>query len=184
MPSFNIHLAIARKYIENHNDIINEDEFLKGNIEPDLVIDKSKSHYSGPQDKNKLIEYLKNKVVIEEYLKQNIVETDYDKGVFLHLLTDYLFFREFFDKEYLQNVSYEQFRKDLYYSYDITNKYLETKYNTSYEQFKDEIEKNIKKSNSNANYNKQVETNIIPTDKLDKFIEEVSNIDLIEYKNR
>ena len=184
MASFNIHLAIAEKYLENHNDIKNKKEFIKGIIIPDLSTNKRESHYSGIRDKSNVIEALRNKVLIEKFLKENKIDTDHDKGIFLHLLTDYLFFNDFFDKEYLQNISFEQFTKDLYYSYDITNDYIENKYKIDFGEFKEEIEENVKNSNNKASYHKQKETNIIPFDKLDKFIEEVSKIDLDKYKNQ
>lgn len=183
MPSFNIHLAIAEKYLEKHNDVKNKEEFIKGIVIPDLSPNKRELHYTGIQDRSNVKEALKNKVVIEKYFKENKIETDFEKGICLHLLTDYLFFNKFFDKEYLEKVSFEQFCKDLYYSYDITNEYLENKYKIDYGEFKEEIEENIKTKNSKANYNKQVETNILPLDKLDKFIEETSNININKYKN-
>lgn len=96
MASFDIHLAIGKSYILKNRNIINEEEFYKGIIAPDLVINKEKSHYSGKQNKEDLLDYLANKVQLFLYLKNNNINTDYDKGIFLHLITDYLFFNDFF----------------------------------------------------------------------------------------
>ena len=174
MPSFNIHLAVANRYMEKHN-IQNKEDFLTGNVAPDFM-EKSKSHYSIILENATLIEDLKNKVVIEKFLKENKVETDYEKGVFLHLITDKLFFTNFFEKEYLNKVEKEAFRKNLYYSYHKTNDYLMEKYHI---QFPKKYEKEIKEVLKEKNMQK--ETLVIDNNKLDNFIEEVSNINLEEY---
>lgn len=184
MASFNIHLAIGKRYVEKFGTIKDEKEFYKGIIEPDLADKKEQSHYSGKQDKTKLLEYLENKVQLKEYLKNNNIDSDYEKGVVLHLITDYIFFNEFFDKNYLNNISYEDFCKDLYYSYGITNEYLENKYKIDYEDFIEKIKNNISKDSKEKNINSEIRRNILEISKLDKFIEDVSNISLEEYKNK
>lgn len=184
MASFNIHLAIGKRYIEKSQSIKDKDDFYKGIIDPDLVVDKKISHYTGIQNKSNLYEYLENKVQLNEYLKDNDINSDYQKGIFLHLITDYLFFNNFFDNDYLETISYEEFCKDLYYSYEITNQYLEEKYKINYENFETEINNNIKKDKKEKNAGGEKRKDILPVYKLDKFIEYVSNISLEEYKNR
>ena len=76
MPSFDIHLAIARNYVKNHKEITNVQDFIKGSIAPDLVPDKRISHYTKEQDKNDLAKSLHNKVAIDEFLKRNEIKTD------------------------------------------------------------------------------------------------------------
>lgn len=181
MASFDIHLAIARKYITKHNEIINKEDFVKGNIAPDLVENKTISHYTGDVDYNDLIAYLEDKVHLEKYLKETIIDTDYERGVFLHLLTDYLFFNELFSKEYISNTNYHTFRKDLYYSYNVTNEYLRTKYDTDYGIYRTEIEDAIGVSRKQADYKLEERVNIIPFNDLDEFIENISNIDIDLY---
>lgn len=184
MASFNIHLAVGKRYIEKTKIIKDEKEFYKGIIDPDLVNDKKESHYTGIQDKNDLLSYLSQKVQLNEYLKNESISSDYQKGVFLHLITDYLFFNNFFDYDYLSNISYSEFFKDLYYSYDITNDYLEEKYKIDYTEFLNQIKNNIEKDKKEKNTSNEIRTNILPFDNLDDFIEYVSNIDLEEYKNK
>lgn len=181
MPSFDIHLAIARNYVKNHKEITNVQDFIKGSIAPDLVPDKRISHYTKEQDKNDLAKSLHNKVAIDEFLKRNEIKTDYDKGVYLHLLTDYLFYNEFFDEEYLKQEDGKNFRKDLYYSYIITNEYLKGKYDTSYGVFQEQIEQEIQHSQKSADYQREKRQNIIPFDALDQFIDKVSKTDLKSY---
>jgi len=173
MPGFHIHLAIGNRYIEKHY-VENKEEFLKGSVAPDFE-QKSKSHYTIEVPPENLVKHLENKVSIEHFLKENEVKTDYQKGVFLHLLTDKIFFTEFFEREYLNKSTNESFRRDLYYSYRKTNSYIEEKYklNLQGELFK-KINDNIKKANlknkvdENSNY-------ILPLDKLENFIEKMSD---------
>lgn len=185
MASFNIHLAIGKRYIEKSNIIQNEEDFYKGIIDPDLVDDKKISHYTGSyQDKSDLLKYLENKVQLNEFLKDNNINSDYQKGVFLHLITDYLFFNNFFDNDYLKNVSYEEFCKDLYYSYDIINQHIEDKYKINYANFSNKINNNIEKSKKEKNITNEARKNILSLSNLDRFIEYVSDISLEDYKNK
>ncbi len=183
MPSFNIHLSIAKRYIDK-NQIENKDEFIRGIVAPDLAEDDDKAHYSGYRDKNDILNALKNKVQLDKYLEENSIESTYDKGVFLHLITDYLFFTDFFNEKYLLKTGYKDFCKDLYYSYDICNQYLEDKYQIYYGNYKEKIENNIKKDNKEKEVDNSKRTNILPYEKLDEFIEKVSSIDIEEYKNK
>lgn len=183
MASFSIHLAVAKRYVEKTN-LINTKEFYKGIIEPDLVDDKKTSHYTGNKNKLDLLSYFANKVQLNEFLKNNNINSDYQKGVFLHLITDYLFFNNFFDNRYLKNISYEDFCKDLYYSYNLTNEYLEYKYNIVYTDFLNQIKDNIKKDKNEKNSNDEKRDNILPIDKIDEFIEYVSDISLEDYRNK
>ena len=94
-----------------------------------MVQNKDESHYNLKNRRSSLESYLKNKVNLRKFLEENKVDSDYQQGVFLHLFTDYEFFTSFFDKDYIRNVSYDDFCKDLYYSYDQTNEYLKKNMN-------------------------------------------------------
>jgi len=181
MPSFQIHLAIAKKYIEKH-EVQDKDAFMEGSIAPDFVRPKEKSHYTIGIPNDDLVENAKNKVDLKRYLKENKVETDYEKGVFLHLLTDKIFFTEFFDEDYYKQTTYQEFCEDLYISYNKTNSYIEEKYHIVLK--KDMIEKireDIEKSKKEKKVILQEGKNILPLDKIDAFIERMSNVNLEEY---
>jgi len=180
MAGFHIHIAIGKEYLKKNN-ISNLKDFYKGIIASDLGIKKD-THYSGYQDKNNLIEYLANKVNLKKYLLCNKIDTDYQKGIFLHLITDYVFFNYFFNKEYLNDVSYEKFCEDLYYSYEINNKYLKENYDINDFPFWDIVNKNILKSQTRVNI--KLGTNILENKKVDNFIDYIANINLEEYKNK
>ena len=190
MPGFNIHLAIGKRYIEkqkNKKDVIkNENSFYNGLVAPDLVNDKKISHYTTETNKNNLEKYLLGKVRLDLYLKDNKVETDFEKGVFLHLITDYLFFNKFFEKEFIKNIDYQDFVRDLYYSYEMTNEYLNKKYNIDFSIFGDRLEKNIRKNKKEKKLEDSdlKEKKLIFSEKdLDEFIEKISSINIKELEN-
>ena len=198
MPGFNIHLAIGKRYIEKQNKlkieenkIKNEKAFYDGLVAPDLVTDKAISHYTTEKDNSDLEKYLAGKVRLDLYLKDNKIETDFEKGVFLHLLTDYLFFNKFFEKEYIRNVLYQEFVRDLYYTYEETNSYLDNKYGIDLSMYGDKLKKNIEKSKKEKKIDEDETSEkkmIFTEENIDKFIEDVSSIDLskvvVEIKNK
>ncbi len=184
MASFHIHLAVAKRYLEKNNLEINIKEYYRGVIEPDLTNNKRKTHYSGDYNHEDLLKYLSYKVQLDKYLASEYDNSDYQLGVFVHLVTDYLFFNDFFDNNYLANITYQDFCKDLYYSYAISNKYLTEKYNLDFMDYTDAINNNILKDIKEKKTNNEISKNILPNDKLDKFIEKVSNINLEQYKNK
>ena len=187
MPGFNIHLAIGKRYIEKQKNIIkNENSFYNGLVAPDLVTDKKVSHYTAETNTSNLEKYLQGKVRLDLYLKENKVETDFEKGVFLHLFTDYLFFNQFFKKEYIKNITYQDFVRDLYYSYEMTNEYLNKKYNIDFSIFGDRLEKNIRKNKKEKKLEDSdlKEKKLIFSEKdLDEFIEKISSINIKELEN-
>lgn len=185
MPSINVHLAIGNRYIEK-NKVKNEKEFLKGIVAPDFAEDKFKSHYStNKASDDNLPERVKDKVDIIAFLNENKVETDYEKGVFLHLYTDKMFFEKFYSTEFLKNTNFKQFFEDLYCSYQETNTYLEEKYNIKFTQEdRKKIDENIRNSRINNHMSLEViGKNIIDVKKLENFIEKMSDIDIIECVN-
>lgn len=183
MPSFHIHLAISNKFAEK-NVIADRAAFFRGTMDPDMVGDKAISHYTLSDDHSNLCRYLKQKVCLREYLRRNNIDSDYQKAVFLHLVTDYLFFTRFFDQEYIQKISYQDFVRDLYYSYNATNDYLIKKYNLNFGEYEKKIAENIEFYRSKRKVDgAEQRTNILPYDRLDTFIEKISAIDLQEYKD-
>jgi len=178
MPCVQVHLAVGKKYCEIHNLEFTL-TFYKGIVEPDLL--DGNSHYGESCDKSNILEYLKNKINLMSYLNENNILDDYHKGYFLHLVTDYLFFNYYFSKDYLQEAGYDKFCKDLYFSYNVTNDYLIKKYNIEFPLYKKEIMQDIIKSRSEKQMDNKEYQNILPFDKLDKFIEDVGNINLENY---
>lgn len=180
MPSFNIHLAIARKYCEKH-EIKNKEEFYRGSIDPDLVTDKSVSHYTGKRDKNYLEEFLYEKVRLDKFLENQVVDSEYKLALFLHLATDYIFFNGLFEREYIRNISYDDFIQDLYHSYYVTNVYLEEKYRIHDLGLDEVMNTNIKNTLKRMQIDNTHGNNILPEEKLESFIEYMSDLDVEKY---
>ncbi len=110
MPGYVIHIAVAKRYKEKHsNNIKDYNKFIEGVIYPDGVDDKSITHYGEKS----------STVNLKSFLEENKIDDDFNKGYFLHLITDYLFYNKFL----------EYFSKDIYNDYDILNKTLEEKFN-------------------------------------------------------
>jgi len=194
MPGFQIHIAIAKRYIEKNAGtkaaIKNLQLFYDGNIAPDLTTDKNLTHYgSQPKYDHKSLEDLyelaTKKTSPAKYLAHNEIKNDFDRGVFLHLITDYKFYTEFFNKEYYKNRIHRVFLSDLYKSYGLTNGYIEKKYDLQsigkYVDFT-MLEKLIFEANDRRhkeNHETQYEPKkILHENEIDKFIEEVSSMDL------
>lgn len=154
MAGYVIHLAVAEAYKDKHiNDIKNYEDFIKGVIFPDSVSDKSLTHYGEKS----------SKVNLKEFLRENEIDNDYNKGYFLHLVTDYIFYNKFLDC----------FSKDIYNDYDILNEILQKKFNVTIpESVKDKV------------FYKKGETKILEEEKVVKFIEEVSDYKLSEIREK
>ncbi|MBP3630288.1 MAG: hypothetical protein J6J23_02240 [Clostridia bacterium] len=182
MASFSIHLAVAKRYLDKWQ-INDEMAFYKGAIAPDFTDDKRKAHYSGTYT-DELKNNLANKVRLNEYLKTNVVDSEYKIGVFLHLVTDYLFFNSFFDEETINRFGFKEFFRNMYYSYDLVGEEIIEKY-----EIGDVIESMPElQANIEVRRKQELSTtvgleNLLPMDKLDKFIEYVSSIDLAHYIN-
>ena len=153
MAGYVIHLAVAEEYLRKHsNTEENYDEFINGVIAPDGVTDKSLTHYGEKS----------SKVRLKKYLEENELNTSYDKGYFLHLVTDYLFYS-----------NYINFSKEIYNDYDILNKYLIEKYNVK-------LPEKVK----NKVFFLTGETKVLDLKTAEKVIDEISDLDLLEVKNQ
>lgn len=148
MAGYVIHLAIAEEYIKKHkNQIKDYNKFIEGVISPDGVQDKSTTHYGEKSSKVKL----------KDFLKEHRVDTCFEKGYFLHLVTDYLFYNKFL----------EYFSKEIYNDYDMSNKYLIDKYKVN-------LPKNIR----NRVFYKEGHTKLFTLESISKFIEKTAQYDI------
>lgn len=170
MASSAIHLAAANVYLKKH-DIKNREEFLMGVISVDIAEDKFKSHYTKTRDTSDLLKYLEGKVQLNEFLKENSLDSDYNKGRYFHLITDYEFFNGFLDEEKLSELDFTTFKKQLYHDYGAINLDVKAKYNVVFPDV-------IKKDDGT---NGETECFLIDTSKLDTFIETLGSIDLESY---
>lgn len=108
MPGYVIHLAIAKKQIELNN-IQNEEEFIRGTIAPDLLKQSGiDSHYGNSSNPD-----------FKKFLENHKVKSDYNNGYFLHLVTDYMFYKKYLDR----------WSPKIYDDYNVLNRLLVEKYN-------------------------------------------------------
>lgn len=171
MASSAIHLAVAKKILE-HNKALNKKEVLKGSLYPDTV-KKDISHYTDLNRKTDNVSHLQGKVNLYAFLLDHPNLTDFEIGWFIHLFTDYLFFDECFTKEYLLTHSYEEFRHDLYFSYDCTTNYIIDKYNITMEDYE---------SYPNEFYpGKEYQDCLFTKEMLDELINHAGNINIEKY---
>lgn len=147
MPGYIIHLAIAEEYLRKHKNIEKKDDFIEGVIFPDSVKDKSETHYGAKSCYSNLFEFLKDKNL----------NTSFNKGYFLHLLTDYLFYNRYIDHT----------SKAIYNDYDILNKKL-------IDEYKIEVPKRI----NDKIYFKDGKLVILTYEIVYKLIEDISDMDI------
>lgn len=167
MPGFTIHIAVAKQYLNKHKgEIINEEDFIKGAVAPDLdetlseiSKNKNKSHYGTWH----ILPVVTN---IDMFLNDSYVDinNDYWKGYLLHLLTDFYFYNKIFLNECLKMKNNND---NIYYDYDCLNNNLIEKYQII-------IFENIKK------YVNFIEgtPKYLDKDKIISFIEKISNLNL------
>lgn len=146
MPGYIIHVAVGKIYAQN-NEIEDLQSFYRGIIDPDMTDDKSKTHY-GP---------ISSESGLNKYIEQNEIKTSYQEGYFLHLVTDYIFYRKFLT----------HCNSNIYDDYDKTNNKLLKKYKI---EIPKEVEKVVKF--------KEGKLNILNEEKLYEFIEEVGKINI------
>lgn len=160
MPGYVIHLAVAEEFIKKHkNSITNYKDFIDGVIFPDSKKDKSLTHYGKGS----------SEVNLYDFLNSITIKSNFNKGYFLHLLTDYLFYNKYINC----------FSNDIYNDYDILNKQLIEKYNVS---LPEEVKNYVFYSNNSMDKLK-----ILSLEVVDNLIDEVSSYNLedleIEIKN-
>lgn len=148
MAGYVIHLSVAEEYLKNHPDE-NEgyDEFISGVLFPDSVKIKSETHYGPESSKSNLY----------DFLQEHKINNSFERGYFLHLLTDYLFYNK-----YLDCIS-----SAIYDDYDILNDSLIKKYNIVLpEEVKDKV------------FFKSGKLKILSLELVENLIKEISELDI------
>lgn len=167
-----IHLAVAKKYLENHPE---EDikSFISGSIAPDFGYDKISNHYGTYLDNYKNInEYIESNVNLNEYLKINRLDNSYNRGYFLHLLGDYIFYNNYLNNDINEEI-FSKLNIIVKEDLNLLSTYIIDKYDLTIP----EIVKDVTTL-------KQGNTKLINKEDIDKLIIRLSNIDLTLYKNK
>ncbi len=151
MAGYVIHIAVAQEFLRKNKENYNE-EFIRGSILPDLTNDKSKTHYGkSPAYTN-----------LKKFLLENELSNNLNRGKFIHLITDYLFYNYYLDK----------FSKEyIYDDYDKSNKKLLEKYNIK-----------ILEEVKNSVFYKTGEMKILTYPLIYRLIDEISDLNLEQVK--
>ncbi len=154
MAGYVIHLAVAQEYLKNNKNVEEDyNEFINGVIYPDSVKDKSQTHYGEKSCKTNLYKFLVDKKI----------DNSFNRGYFLHLLTDYLFYNKYigdFTRDTLLN------------DYDILNKKLIDEYNIV---LPNGIEKKV--------FLKEGTPQILSLEIIEKMIKDISNMPIDNVSN-
>lgn len=184
MPCLAMHLAVAKEYLKN-NTGENEEEFMLGTIAPDINMkdinkyingvnfDKNSHHFGENYNTIDAIEYMKRKVNFAKFFACNDLSTSFLRAYFLHLICDYLFFGEYVTSEDLKGLTADQAKIRGYSDYNrITLKLIE-----KYDLIVPDVIKSIIFGDSEG------ELEILKEERIYKFIEDMSNININNFKN-
>jgi hypothetical protein len=131
MASLMLHMAIAGKYCEV-NKVDNILEFVSGNLAPDILPDKDSNHYLSGYFPSAYREAIMNRVNLSAFCKANRLISDYNRGFFLHLLTDYVFYTQYLRNldtyKNMSDIPDEEMKIMMYLEYDRVSYYLVNKY--------------------------------------------------------
>ncbi len=133
MPSALTHLAVAKRFLEKHSHLIkNVQDFLDGNVLPDLNPDKAISHCGVRTETNDILKYNREKVNPWKFVETHNMNNDLNKGQYLHLYVDYEFYNVFL-KNYMQGQKCgKQVGIDIYETTRRDDEYLRKKYGVEY----------------------------------------------------
>lgn len=133
MASLLMHMAVGEVYLKYYQ-VADKESFMRGVQEPDLIgrqgyREKGLSHFSEILDQSleTSIEIAKRtKVNLYNYLHAREINSDFELGYFLHLVTDYYFFNYVIDASDFHNDVTEY--KRIYADYGKLAKAIKDKY--------------------------------------------------------
>lgn len=174
MASLMLHMVIGGKYCEI-NKVENQFEFISGSLAPDVLPDKDKSHYLSGYFPSAYREAIMNRVNLFEFCKANRLDTDYNRGYFLHLLTDYVFYTQYLKNldtyKNMMDIPDEEMKITMYLEFDRVAHYLVNKY-ADYINL-DMLHPLVRRTDSNP-------MEIFSEEGLDKFINFCTNLNIDE----
>lgn len=183
MADLYIHLAVAKRYVEKHGGTINTKDFYDGNVIPDLDDDKEITHY-GKRGETDLLKRNLEKVNLKKFLEFNTLDSDLNRGKFLHLITDWEYYNNFVPKDRIRAMSFAEYGKSLTYARALLERQLVEKYDLSMAMvsFKDELknwDEKWKREDSKRYGNEKIDAEpLYNAQDLDEFIERVSSVNL------
>ena len=181
MPNMSGHMAVAKRVSEILN--INDPDYYRGNLLPDLYADKVKSHYKIPGRIYLIPDIAKVVDSIDLSNKKNI-------GILSHLLLDKHYFEEYMPSKYDRDI-FNNGDKSIYKDYDILNKDIVEYFNIDVDyltnilsEFDEDIE--LKKLDLNLKclkINEDGKTTYLDKDDFIKFLSDISIVIAEEIKD-
>ena len=184
MPCLAMHLAVAKEYLKRHPEE-NKEEFILGSIAPDINIkninkyingvtgDKNSHHFGENYNTTDAIEYMRRKVNFDKFFACNDLSTSFLRAYFLHLICDYKFFGEYITEDNIKDTTQEEIKEKVYADYNRITPRIIKKYNL-------EVPEEIREIISGFS---DGELEIINEEQVYKFIKEMSQIDIEQFKN-
>ncbi len=171
MPNISAHMAVAKKVGEILN--INDDEYIFGNLLPDLYTNKRESHFK----KRGKIYMIPN---IDYYIETHDISNKLNLGYLVHLLLDKYYLEDYlavkfpnayvFDNNIIYN-DYDVLNKDIIKAFDLDVAYIEnilTNHDGDFD--KQKLALNIKC----LHFNVEKETIFLKKEEFIKFLNDVS----------
>lgn len=93
MPGFILHLTAAKMALERLDSSVNRNDFLFGNLAPDVFKEKTASHFRNPSRYGERIEYPDLDLFVEKY--GDLLHDSSCLGYYFHLYIDRCFFKEY-----------------------------------------------------------------------------------------
>lgn len=112
MPGYILHLTAAKILLDKYDLSVDQNAFYVGNLLPDTVKEKSKSHFRLQERKGKMVEYPEVELFREKY--QDLMNDSSVLGYDFHLYIDRKFFIEYYPKvlKYLNSEFREEEEKN------------------------------------------------------------------------
>lgn len=187
MPSVITHITIAKRFLEKHSNLIkNVQDFLDGNVLPDLASDKAVSHCGVRKEMLDIVKYNAEKVNPDKFVATHDMTSDLNKGQFLHLYVDNQYYNVFLGEYLKRQTSGMQVSNDMYEVTCRDEVYLRVKYRVEYTDTSYALQ--LRANMDEWNQEKAIErvrqdyqfTIPYTLNDLDMFIEEMSNVKIPE----
>lgn len=113
MPGFILHLTAAKMALERLDSSVNRNDFLFGNLAPDVFKEKTASHFRNPSRYGERIEYPDLDLFLEKY--EDLLHDSSCLGYYFHLYIDRCFFKEYLPRivTFLDQDGHEASKMDL-----------------------------------------------------------------------
>lgn len=135
MPSMAVHLAVGAEFLK-YNKTKDKKSFRQGILKPDLLglisqEQKEIAHYTDKKTPNMTLkERCQTKVNLLRYLQDKKIDSDFELGYYVHLVTDFYFFNYFLFSPNHKKINEPNVDlSELYVDYEKIAKDMEIRFN-------------------------------------------------------